>query len=353
MNRKSLIASIVWATSFLMIESAHAQPLPVAAVPARVETPPVGFAGDAADDPAIRVGDTPGRTRIIGTQKKGALFVYDLSGKVMQSFAAGRPNNVDLREGFAWADGAGPILAVSDRADNTVVLYKYDMSKDRLLETARARIASGFPEVYGVTLGRIGDTSVVVATSKTGDVAQWNLTPLAGGSVSATETRRFSLGSIAEGCAIDDAKGLVYISQELVGLWRMPVDPLRTSERILMDRVGPEGKLAADVEGVDIYDRPDGSGYVVVSVQGQSRFNVYGRGPEGAYLGSFRVTASADGKVDGVTTTDGLAVTSADLGPDYPAGLLVVQDDENTDPVATQDFKYVSFADVIAALQLR
>jgi hypothetical protein len=35
-----------------------------------LETPPVGFVGDAADDPAIVTGETAADTRIIGTQKK-------------------------------------------------------------------------------------------------------------------------------------------------------------------------------------------------------------------------------------------------------------------------------------------
>ena len=59
--------------------------------------------------------------------------------------------------------------------------------------------------------------------------------------------------------------------------------------------------------------------------------------------------------VDGVEGTDGLDVTSTPLGPEYPAGLLVVMDGENTDPdgsTANQNFKLVSWQAVADALQL-
>lgn len=345
----SLRAVIVSSFAFALMAPVFAQ---IATVPAVVETPPVGMAGDAADDPAIRVGATPETTRILGTQKKGGLYVYDLAGAVVQSFDAGRPNNIDLREDFPWTDGSGPIVAVSDRSDNAVVFYKYDTLNNQLFSQARTRLPSKFAEVYGITLGRIGADFVVAATSKAGDVAQWTITPAADGGVAAVETRRFALGSIAEGMAIDDALGILYVAQELVGLWRMPADPASPVARSLVDTAGPGGKLAADVEGVDIYQRADGTGYLIVSAQGESRFNVYDRAGSNAYRGTFRVGPSADGKADGVTTTDGLAVTSAPQGAAFPHGLLVVQDDLNTDPATTQDFKYASWAEVAKALAL-
>ena len=55
-----------------------------------------------------------------------------------------------------------------------------------------------------------------------------------------------------------------------------------------------------------------------------------------------------DGKVDGVQETDGIELMLGDFGPGFPAGLLVVQDGDNRP--ATQNFKLVSWADVVAAL---
>ena len=79
---------------------------------------------------------------------------------------------------------------------------------------------------------------------------------------------------------------------------------------------------------------------------------MYDRGGENAYRGAFTIGASADGSADGVQGTDGIDVVSAPLGSAYPQGLFVAQDDENTAPDALQNFKYASWAEVAAALQL-
>jgi 3-phytase len=315
------------------------------------ETDPVGVAGDAADDPAIVIGAQPEDTRIIGTQKKGGLFVYDLSGKAVQEIPGGRPNNVDTRDGFPWAEGAGTLVATSDRTDNTVVLYRFDDAARRLDPAPKVRIATGFAEVYGVALGRHRGAFIAVATSKTGQVLQWTLS-VENGAIKAERTRAFALSSIAEGCVIDDETETLYISEELVGLWRFPLDPSKgdTGERV--DTVKPQGQLAADVEGVAIWRGPGTQGYLVASAQGESRFNVYDRAAPNRFRGTFRITANASGSVDAVSTTDGLEIVSTPLGADYPKGLLVVQDDINTNPSATQNFKFVSWADVEAALGL-
>jgi 3-phytase len=315
------------------------------------ETEPVGVAGDAADDPAIVPGATVEDTRVIGTQKKGGLYVYDLTGKVVQSIPGGRPNNVDMRAAFPWTDGAAPIVATSDRSDNTIALYRFDPATHQLEPIARTRIATGFKEVYGVTLGKHGADFVAVATSKTGDVAQWRLLPTPDG-VEARRARTFALGSIAEGCVVDDETASLYVSQEEVGLWRFPLDPATGGKGQLLDTVGGEGNLAADVEGVTIWRGLGVSGYLVVSVQGESRFNVYDRELPNRYRGTFRIVDAPGGGIDGVSTTDGVDALNVALGPDFPHGILVVQDDANTRPKATQNFKYVSWADVERALNL-
>jgi 3-phytase len=336
----------------MLIAAFAAEASEPATVTAVRETPPVGVAGDAADDPAIILGKTPADTRIVGTQKRGGLYVYDLDGKVVQELLSGRPNNVDARDQFPWADGAAPIVATSDRADNAIALYRFDPKTKQLDAKPRARIATGFAEVYGVALGRLGDTFVAVATSKTGEVGQWSLKASATG-VKAARTRAFALGSVAEGCAVDDDAGLLYVAQEPVGLWRVALDPAQGDQTHLVDGVAPKGKLAADVEGVAIWRGDDaGGGYIIVSAQGESRFNVYDRAPPNRYRGTFRITDNKAAAVDGVSATDGLDAASANLGPQFPKGILVVQDDLNTLPSATQNFKYVSWADVEAALAL-
>jgi 3-phytase len=95
----------------------------------------------------------------------------------------------------------------------------------------------------------------------------------------------------------------------------------------------------------------DGGGYIIASSQGDSRFVLYDR-KTNAFAGEFRIGKSRDGKIDGVTGTDGVDVVSGNLGPDLPRGLFVAQDDENTQPDATQNFKFVSWAEIETALKL-
>lgn len=321
-------------------------------VAAVIETPPVGQTGDAADDPAIWVAADPAQSRIVGTQKKGGLFVYDLAGRTTQEIPYGQPNNIDVRDAFPWRDGAAPIFAASDRADNSVTLWRMDPATGLMDAEPRARIPTGWVEVYGVCAGRMGDDFVVLATSKEGDVKLWRLAVGEDGAVTHTLLGGFALGSIAEGCVIDDANSAAYVGQELVGVWRYSLAQPNGDDRRAIDRVGPEGRLREDVEGVALWDGGNGQGYIVVSVQGRSTFAVYDRTGDNAYRGEFRIAASADGAVDAVSGTDGLDIVSAPLGAAFPRGLVVVQDDRNTAPNATQNFKYVSWADVAAALNL-
>lgn len=309
----------------------------------------MGVAGDAADDPAIWSGPSAGEGRVIGTQKKGGYYVYDLQGRIVQELPLGRPNNVDLALDFPWTDGSAPIVAASDRADNTIPLFRLDPATG-LMETApRARIATGFAEVYGVCIGQRGADTVLVATSKIGEVVAWKIKP-SGDRIADERVASFALGSIAEGCAIDGAGNAYYVAQELVGLWRVDVDDATGAARTQIDKVGAGGRLAADVEGVTIWEGVGAAGFIVVSVQGRSVFNVYDRAAPHAFRGAFRIGAGPGG--DAVSGTDGIAVSSAAFGEQYPQGLFVAQDDVNSNPSATQNFKYASWADVVRALGL-
>jgi 3-phytase len=98
-----LLAALVLA---LAVFPAQAWGAAVASVRARVETRPVPHAGDAADDVAIWVNRRwPGRSGIIGMDKKGGIAVYDLDGHLVQFRADGELNNVDLRRNFPSALG--------------------------------------------------------------------------------------------------------------------------------------------------------------------------------------------------------------------------------------------------------
>jgi 3-phytase len=331
--------------------SAPSGPSPVS-VPALRETAAVNAGGDAADDPAIWVAQDPASSLVIATQKQGGIYLFDLSGKIVQEVPGGRPNNVDIREGFAWPGITAPIVGAGDRSDNALVFWQLNPTARKLATTPAARIPTGFTEVYGFCLGHRGDDMVAVATDKTsGDIGVWTITSGPSG-LSGARISTFSLGSITEGCVVDDMRGVVYLADELHAIWEVSLyDPTGANKR-QVDAIGPSGHLVDDIEGLSLWLGPNGAGYLLASVQGENRYAVYDRAPPHAFRGTFRIGPSSDGKADGVSGTDGIDIVSQPLGSEFPDGLMVVQDDENTDPATYQNFKFVSWRAIADALGL-
>ncbi|NDJ78625.1 MAG: phytase [Chloroflexi bacterium] len=325
----------------------------VANVTALVETEPVAAATDAADDPAIWVHPTdPALSLVIGTDKRNGLIVYNLDGQIIQTLNIGRVNNVDVRNGFMLNDETVSLVTATNRTDNSLVIYAVDDETRQMVDVAAEPVISAVQEVYGLCMYVSpvdGTFYSFVNSSGTGEVEQYALTAQ-GDLVAAELVRTFVVGSQTEGCVADDEAGMLFIGEEEVGIWKYDAEPGRGEERTMIDSVGEDGNLTADVEGMALYMGMDGAGYLVVSSQGSSEFVLYERGGENAYVGTFSIVQTDT--VDGVSGTDGLDVTSAPLGELFPDGLLVVQDDLNINPVSTQNFKLISWADVAAALEL-
>lgn len=318
-----------------------------------LETALVASAGDAADDPAIWVHpQDPLQSLVIGTDKQWGLNVYDLDGRLLQALPDGRMNNVDLRDGFIVNGRRMALVAASNRTDRTIALYLLNPGTRRLTR-AGDPVATGFVEPYGLCMyaSRAGDHFVFVNESGTGQFRQWRIRA-DGGVVSARRVRAFRVGSQAEGCVADDESGALYVAEEDVALWRYGADPGAGNARRAIDRVGGASGLTADLEGVAVWQGKDGHGYIVQSNQGANRYAVYHRDDVNAYIGSFELVDRPEAGIDGVSETDGLAVTSHPLGAQFPGGLLVVQDGRNLPAGQNQNFKYVSWRDVARALGL-
>ncbi|HEY7183745.1 MAG TPA: phytase, partial [Blastocatellia bacterium] len=161
----------------LVITSAASSAAAMETIAATAETDPVPNGGDAADDPAIWVnpGD-PALSTIIGTDKRGGLAVYDLSGKQIQYLPDGRMDNVDLRGGFKLAGETVTVVTASNRQDNSIAIYKIN-PQTRMLENAEARKIKHGLSVYGMCMYRSARTGKIYyfGDSKTGDVEQWEL----------------------------------------------------------------------------------------------------------------------------------------------------------------------------------
>ena len=312
-------------------------------VMATVETDPVPNGGDAADDPAIWVNpNDPAQSVIIGTDKRGGLAVYELSGKQIQYLPDGQMDNVDLRDGFKLGGQTVAIVTASNRKDNSIAIYKIN-PQSRTLENVAARKIKHGLTVYGMCMYRSVKTGKIYyfGTSKSGEVEQWELFE-SNGKVDAKKARNFKLGSVVEGCVADDELGHFYVAEEAVGIWKFGAEPETGSDHTQVAKVG-DGHLFADVEGLAIAYGKDGAGYLIASSQGNHSYVVYRREGNNEFVKKFRVSAGEG--VDGCEETDGIDVTTANLGPAFPHGVFVVQDGFNDK--GNQNFKLVPLQAII------
>ena len=90
---------------------------------------------------------------------------------------------------------------------------------------------------------------------------------------------------------------------------------------------------------------------LVVSSQGDNSYVVMDAVAPYKVRGRFRVGFNLEAGIDGTSETDGLDVTSADLGGAFRQGMLVIQDGYKRMPDGPQNFKYVSWEDVAQALK--
>ncbi|MFM9593757.1 phytase [Streptomyces scabiei] len=328
--------------------------------------------------------------------------------------APGRYNNVDLVTGLRTPAGRTDVAVVSDRGNDRLRIYRIDPARrggplTDITDPAAAPVFSADQAeindqrtAYGLatwTDRATGRSYALVSRRERTRLALLELLPAANGKVGYRTVRTLDLPSSfrlpdgttwspcgepgelpqVEGMAVDPATGTLYAGQEDIGVWRLRAD--LTGRPVLIDRTRQYGvpgrydeeseecvpgadpgfggkRLSADVEGLTIYQEPDGDGYLLASSQGDDTFALYDRevreGNE--YEGGFRIGAASD-TLDGVQECDGAAVLNAPLGGRYPRGLLVVQDGHETPGVpdgeggtrTSTGFKFVDLGDLVDA----
>lgn len=313
--------------------------LPPVTVTAVAETEPVGTAAaDAADDPAIwRNPNDPAASRIVGTDKKAGLHVYDLAGKTLFSETSGLINNVDLTE---LPDGRVIVMA-SDRNDPAKAMLRvWQMDKASGALTLLSTTPGGTGEGYGFCLRREGATVHAFSALKDGTVEEYRLSFPGGSEVRSEHVRTRKIPTQIEGCVADPRDGTLYVGEETGGLWRYGAEDTQGSLVLPIDN----RYLVADLEGLALVPEGADGGWLVASSQGDNAFAVF-RLPGLEPVGRFHV---AEGQFGAVQETDGIELVAGDFGPRFPEGLFVAQDGWN-EPRA-QNFKLVSWAAIKAAL---
>ncbi len=302
---------------------------------------------DAADDPAIWIHpENPAKSIIFGTDKKGGLASYNLSGEELHYFKTGNMNNCDLRCNFKLNGDSVDVLAASNRTSHSLSLYR--IRENGMLDSIHSRIIPSQmeDEVYGLCMYKSRTTGkfFVFMNSKAGEVEQWELYATQN-RIDARLVRSFSVGTQTEGMVADDETGMLYLGHEVAGIWKFDAEPDGSTEGIFIENSSEKNaNIKYDIEGLAIYDSGNGEGYLVASSQGNYSFAVFERQGDNKYLGSFRIV---DGEIDGAEETDGIEITSVPL-PGFPKGLLVVQDGYNYDKKKkkSQNFKLIDWAKI-------
>lgn len=316
----------------------------IVAVPAKVET--VKMEGDF-DDPAIWVHPKdPTKSLILAANKleaNGGIYVFDLTGALVQSLPDMQPNNVDLRHGFDLGGEKFALVTSGDRRNRTFAVHK--VAEDGTVSSARADAGIAMEEEpYGSCMYLSKKTGKLYGfvDSKSGRVWQYELTDAGDGTVSGTVVRELKVDTQPEGCVADDELGRFYLGEEKKGIWRFDAEPGGSKEPVLVDQIGSGGNIVtADVEGLTIYRGADGKGYLILSSQGENSYLLYERTGDNRFVGRFRIDGGA---IDGTRETDGIDVISTGLGDAFPSGVFIAHDDFNEG--FTKNLKLVDWRDI-------
>ena len=295
---------------------------------------------DYFDDPAIWVTKNPKESLILGTHKKEGVFVYNLEGRLLHTVKMKKTNNIDV---FSGPSARGKIIegAVLSIKGKGLQFFKLSQSFPYLKKSSpliKTEVKS-----YGICSMVFKGDIYVAVTGKKGN-AQVFVYQKKGERLVLKENQILDIDTKNEGCVFNQKTGDLFIAEEERGLWKWELSNKYDAygEGKLIAEV-PQFDLAADLEGLAIYNA-GGVELLIVSVQSKNHFALFDLNGQHDYRGSFSIKASKG--IDGVSHTDGIASTSLNLGPLYPMGLFVVQDNENYDlekGFTGQNFKLVSW----------
>uniref|UniRef100_UPI004049E6C1 phytase n=1 Tax=Flavobacterium sp. TaxID=239 RepID=UPI004049E6C1 len=283
------------------------------------------------DDPAIWIHPTDAsKSLIVGTDKEvgGGLYVYDLNGKIVNSFTnMDRPNNVDIAYGLLINGKKIDIAVTTERNKNRIRIFSMpglkpiDKGGIEVFENENERDAMGI-----ALYTRAADSTIfAIVGRKSGPSGtylwQYELREDGNGNVDGKVVRKF--GSFSgkkeiEAIAVDNELGFVYYSDEQTGMKKYYADPAKNDNTELA--FFGKNDFKEDNEGIAIYKTTATTGYLLISNQQANSFIVYKR--EGNANNPHQHKKIAEIPTSTIEC-DGADATSVHLGSKFPNGILM------------------------------
>ena len=282
------------------------------------------------------------------------MYVFDLQGRIVQDKVVRgivRPNNVDIAYGVELGGRKVDVAVVSERYANRLRVYRLpdmapvDGGGIAVFEGERAR------EVMGIALyTRPGDGALFAVVSRSdayapteGYLHQYRLIDDGTGTLRGVFSRAFGSWSGVkeiEAIAVDNELGHIYYSDENTGIRKYLADPGAEDAEDELALFGTSD-FTDDREGISLYKREDGTGYILVSDQQANRFNIYAR--EGVADNPHEHTLLTSIPL-ATEDSDGSEITTVPL-PGFPGGLFVAMSTDRT-------FQFYAVEDLLQAAGL-
>lgn len=299
----------------------------------KAETRPVP--GEADELAFWKHPSMPDKSVVIGNDKSisGGLYVYDLAGHLLhRSPHINRPTGVSVRYNIRTTLGTFDIVGCAVRSTNEIKVFAIDPETRTLVDMTTAEgIPTGFEkDTYGFCLykrANDGQLFAFVTRKETDNIHQILLTDDGTGKLKGTIIRKFGkmeMKSFVEGMVADDEYGYLYCSDERYAILKFYADP-NVRKGPFINAFGVRDGIQGDREGMALYKKPHGKGYLIVSSQGDSTFKIYQREGKNKFVKSAALR--------GVRRTDGIAATSLQIPPDYPTGVFAAHDDTDNNYV--------------------
>lgn len=279
------------------------------------------------DDPCIWYNqENPAKSIVFGTDKEieGGIYAFDLNGKIIQDkciLDLQYPNNVDLVQGVEFNGNKMDILVTGEREANQFRLYSVpDMNPidgGGIPAFADAKNIA-YRRPMGVAMYKNPNNGKVylISSRKEGPkenyLYQYELNYI-DGEIKLLEPRKFGAfsgtGEI-EAIMVDHEFGYIYYSDEAFGIQKYFADPAKGNQ--LVSTFGRDN-FTEDREGIALWPKEGGTGYIIVSDQQRFSFNVYDR-----------ISNEFIKKITLKTIeTDGCDILNAPLGNVFPNGVFV------------------------------